>query len=382
MNFRKPDLRSPYEPMTSPATPHPIRILYVGETWKGSSARSMLEALSGIPGVWIDEIGEDHYLPRHRMFPLRVVNRLARPLCRLELRREVELKCREFRPDVLMVYKGNGIGPDVIEWSKRRRILTVNVFPDPSPHYYGPRLQAAMGLYDLVVSAKPFHPPNWHGLYGYRNSCVCVPHGYDPAVHYWSDPPGRQDVDVMLAASWRPQYESLMLDLAAELRNQPLTVALVGPGWSALRARYPSHWQFPGAVFGRTYGETVRRAKIVIAPVHREVFVRGVQQPGDEDTTRTYELAAAGCFFLHRRTRFVSTLYDDRSEVPMWDDAKELAAQIMKYLPLESTRREMAARAHAKAVPAFSIAARAQSVLDHTRLALRRLDLLASDTLP
>jgi hypothetical protein len=38
------------------------------------------------------------------------------------------------------------------------------------------------------------------------------------------------------------------------------------------------------------------------------VVSSGVKQPGDGDSTRTYELAASCCFFLHQSADYVSTV--------------------------------------------------------------------------
>ena len=80
---------------------------------------------------------------------------------------------------------GAAVCPDIsrrlVRQMKARGVLTVNVFPDCSPHAHGRGLSRAIGEYDLVVSAKPFHPGGWQHVYGLRNTCVCVPHGYDPA---------------------------------------------------------------------------------------------------------------------------------------------------------------------------------------------------------
>jgi hypothetical protein len=334
----------------------------------------MREALAVLPDVHLDDLGEDNYFPKGRSLLVRGTNRLLRSWHRAELEREIAIRLTALRPDVLMVYKGNGVSADVVRRAHENGVFTVNVFPDYSPHAYGAQLKAAMGEYDLVVSTKPFHPDAWKPIYGYENRCVCVPHGYDPAVHYWADSPSEQDIDVVLAASWRPQYEKLMVELGDALDDANLSVALAGPNWVGRREHLPSHWQFPGALYGRAYGEFVRRGKAVIAPVHSEVFVNGVQQPGDEDTTRTYELASAGCFFLHRRTPFAMRVYDERQEVPMWDDAAELAELIKRYLPQEDARRAMAARAHSRAVPNYSVPARAAEVLKHVadELAMRK----------
>lgn len=350
-----------------------IRILFVGETWRGSSARSMREALELQSGVVLDDVGEDHYLPKHRSKALRGFNRLLRTWQVDDLEQEILAKLKAARPDVLMVYKGNGVRADLVRRVKREGIATVNIFPDFSPHAFGVALREAIGEYDLVVSTKPFHPPGWSAIYGYANRCVCVPHGYDPAVHYWDRPAERQSIDVVIAASWRPQYHAIVQALAREPSISSLKVGLAGAGWKERADEFPVAWELAGPLYGRAYGEWLRRGKIAIAPVHRDVVVNGVRQPGDEDTTRTYELAASHCFFLHRRTGYVQTVYDERTEVPMWDSPQELVSLIKHYLPRADERQAMARAAHARAVPAYSIPGRAAQVLAHVA-ALSRLE--------
>ena len=195
---------------------------------------------------------------------------------------------------------------------------------------------------------------------------MCVPHGYNPRVHLWSGPAVSHEYDVALCGTWRPRVQNrLMRSFAAVPGTSELTVAIAGSRWTEHREELPSHWQLLGPRTGRAYGDFLRAAKIAIAPVTRDVVIRGVKQPGDEDTTRTYELAAAHCFFLHQRTDFVATLYDERTEVPLWADARELAALVQRWLPDEAGRRSLAERAHRRAVPAYSIPQRAASVRAH-----------------
>jgi spore maturation protein CgeB len=152
--------------------------------------------------------------------------------------------------------------------------------------------------------------------------------------------------------------------------GRSVRVGIVGSGWAERRDALPSEWEVASSLTGRAYGEWLRRGRIVIAFLHRDVVIDGRRQPGDEDTIRTYELAAMGCFFVHRRTPFVQTVYDEHLEVPMWNDAEELAALVLRYLPLEDERRAMAARAHARAVPAYSFPNRAGQILEHVKAAL------------
>lgn len=111
-----------------------INILFVGETWRGSSARSMREALELQPGVVLHDVGEDQYLPKHRSKVLRGFNRLLRLWQVRDLEREILAKLHAVRPEVLIVYKGSGVRPDLVKRVKTGGIVTVNIFPDYAPH--------------------------------------------------------------------------------------------------------------------------------------------------------------------------------------------------------------------------------------------------------
>jgi spore maturation protein CgeB len=294
-----------------------------------------------------------------------LAGRLFRGLQSRELSAAVLGAAADFGPDVLAVYKGRWIGAELVERIKAMGIATANVFPDISPHAHGRALREAVGRYDLVISTKPSHPQLWRSVYGYRNPCVCVPHGYDPAVHLWEEPAPAPQYDLALCATWRPSYGRLMRSLAEALGSDAVSVAVAGSGWDGPRDGLPRHWRFVGPKVGRAYGEFLRAAKIALAPVNTEVAIDGAAQPGDQDSTRTYELAAAGCFFVHQRTDYAAEIYDERSEVPFWSDAAELAGLVRRWLPDERGRREAARKAHARAVPAYSIPRRAESVLRH-----------------
>jgi hypothetical protein len=150
-------------------------------------------------------------------------------------------------------------------------------------------------------------------------------------------------------------------------------MAIGGFGWEACSHLLPKHWQVPGPVSGRGYVSLLRHGKICIAPLTRDVVVNGRHQPGDVDTTRSYELAAAHCFFIHRRTEFSLRLYGAR-EVPMFDDGVELAGHIHYFLAHEEERCQMAAAAHRRAVPAYSLDERAETIV-----ALLKDELVAQD---
>lgn len=340
-----------------------IKLLYVGESWLGSCARSLKEALVRHEQVELDEVNEDHFFPKHRVKWLRGVHRLFRKAYSQELDQQILSRVAIFKPDLILVYKGHSFSADFLQLLRKLGVRSVNIYPDYSPHAYGESHRQAVGEYDLVISTKPFHRALWQQVYGYTNKCEFIPQGYDPALHLIETPPVNQRFDITLVATWRPEYGDLMLKLATLLAGKGVTVAIGGSGWSQRRAEFPADWVFGGELQGRSYLHWLRQGKICLAPVTREVLVNGVRQPGDEDTTRTYELAAAHCFFIHRRTDFVKTLYDEIEEVPMYDTPEELAKKILYYLASPEQRTHMASKAHKRAVPAYSLDSRAHDVI-------------------
>ncbi len=347
-----------------------MKVLYIGESWLGSCARSLKEALGRRADLEVDEVNEDAWFTRPRALWLRAVNRLTANAYRREFNRHVLEQVRLLRPDFVIAYKGNPVRRDLIAELRDLGARVVNIYPDCSPHAHGAPHREAVGAYDLVVSTKPFHPANWETIYGYRNRCCFVPQGYDPLLHLVDAPPADFRYDVVMVATYRPEYAKLMIDAGKAIGDRNIRVAIGGYGWDAVRHLLPRHWEFRGPVHGRGYVSLLREGKICIAPLTREVMVDGRPQPGDVDTTRTYELAAAHCFFIHRRTDYARALYGE-DEVPMYDNASELGELVRRYLALDDERAQMAARAHRRAVPAYSLDARAEAIVELLR---RELD--------
>lgn len=340
-----------------------MKILYIGESWLGSCARSLKEALSRRSGVTLEEVNEDIIIPKPRGRLLRALNRVIGPAYRRELFDRINERLDQFSPDVLMVYKGYPLSADSVRSLRERGVFMVNVYPDNSPLAYGASHRQAVGEYHLVISTKPFHPGLWSDAYGYKNECRFVPQGYDPLLHLITEPVRNPRFDVVMVATWRPEYGALMESFARALGGRKVKVGIAGNGWIGHRRCYPSDWVFGGERQGRAYVDWLRQGNIAIAPLSREVVIDGQRQPGDEDSTRTYEVAASHCFFVHRRTEYVKSLYDETTETPMFDTPEELAEKVLFYLDHPEVREQMAAAAHRRAVPAYSLDARAEEIV-------------------
>lgn len=351
-----------------------MKILFAGNFWLGSDARSFKDALNRRDEVHLDEIDFDRYVPGPRSLGLRLGYRLLRPLQVRELFDQIRRRARALEPDAIVTFKGSPLTAAFIQELQTEIAPVICIYPDKSPKEFGPRIAEAMGAYELVLSTKLWHPQIWATEYGYTNRCIHLSHGYDPRVHYRAVPATDPDHDIVMIAKWRPLYDRMVKRLMDRLGGQGLIVALGGPEWQNWKHGLPEGWSLIGVHEGNAYTEWMRRGRIVIAPVETEFQVDGHDVHADEVTSRTFQCPAANVFFLHPRTSEAQALFDEQSEVPMFADADDLADKIEHYLAHPEERHAMAAAAHARAVPAYSHDARAGEIVAHLKDLLDRRD--------
>ena len=164
---------------------------------------------------------------------------------------------------------------------KARGVLTVNCLPRLLSSRVRTRaVRRSIGEFDLVVSTKPFHPGGWQHFYGYRNTFVCVPHCYDPTVHYWPTAPASQVLDVVLA-----ELATGISQAHARFREGNARHVMLSRGWRALAGGqspdFPPHWSFARHINRQGLRDVPWIVWIAIAPVQRDAVVSGKSQPGD-----------------------------------------------------------------------------------------------------
>ena len=275
----------------------PIKVLFIGEAWTGSCAASLAEALRRVENVRLVDINENECFPKSTNIVLKIINKLLSVFLFRKFEQRIYKMISEFKPDAMICYKGFHVHNKLLENVKKLGCYTVNVYPDLSPHGHGKRHKDAVGAYDLIISTKEFHPKNWKSIYGCSNDCLFVPQGYDPQLHLTDTVSSNGGIDVVLIATYRQEYGDLMLELAVHIKDANLSVVIGGNGWDVIRGRFPTNWRFVGPVSGQAYIDLLKSSKICIAPLTTTVLIQGKSQPGDVDTTRSYELAAANCFF-------------------------------------------------------------------------------------
>lgn len=340
-----------------------MKIVYVGESWVGSCARSMCEALSRSGSVEVIYIKEDLFFSKSRNILIRICIRIFYKIIESHFNYMVIKKIKRSMPDFFVVYKGWHVSPQLVRKIKKMGIKTVNIYPDYSPHVHGSRHKVSVGLYDLVISTKIYHPANWNETYGYKNKCQFVPQGFDPILHLCSGYGNNKIHDVVVIATYRSEYSDLLIRLAKLAEDSAIGFVVGGHGWDIVKNDFPRNWNFVGGVHGLEYIDLLKKSKICIAPLNRIAVVSGVSQPGDVDTTRTYELAAANCFFIHQDTDYVRGLYESEG-IPFFKDENDLWMHIKYFIDRQDERLKVANAAHDKAVRFYSLDSRAREIIN------------------
>jgi hypothetical protein len=338
-----------------------MRVLYYGEGWLGSNARSCCESLRRL-GHDVLEVDDNKFIPQAKSLTGRVIRRLLRPLSVRELNDAVLLAARNFHPDVFIAFKGTHVMAKTLRAMTGMGIPSYNYYPDTSAFGHGPWIPESLPHYDAVFYTKPF----WYGDVSGRlrlKAAQFVPHGYDPELHrpmnLTEADRSQYGCDVSLIATRTPHKEKILAEL---VRIMPeIDLAIWGPRWDECKSpelrRHIKGYPLPGQSFVRA----IQCSKINLAIMSGKVT--GASS-GDLTTSRTYIIPACGGFMLHERNDEVAGMFTEGREMAAFDSPSELAEKISHYLVQEDERKTIAADGHRRCVPAYSYDARMAEIIE------------------
>ncbi|MEZ5050580.1 MAG: hypothetical protein R2766_13120, partial [Saprospiraceae bacterium] len=83
-----------------------MKILCIGEEWKGSNASGLFYALSRI-GFVTNLVNELSYISTQaKSFAIKAINRISRSMQIADFNQQLCVITRSFQPDLILVYKG------------------------------------------------------------------------------------------------------------------------------------------------------------------------------------------------------------------------------------------------------------------------------------
>ncbi len=329
-----------------------LRILFIGENWYGSNARSCAEGLRRM-GHDVLDIDQQTFIPQVAKFSSRVVRRLLWFRMVEELNDDILNVSENLRPDIVIAFKGTYIFAQTLQALSRKGIALYNYFPDTSAFAYGKWLPKSLPEYDCIFYTKPFWYSDAIKRLKLKNGFF-LPHGYDPVLHRRFEVDSRYvsecgcDVGFIAIHS---KYKEGLLDELVTLRPK-LNFSIWGEGWK-------NYCKSPGlqrcirgyGLYGERYSKAIQVIKINLAIMNGPCM--GASSV-DLTTSRTYLIPASGGFMLHERNPEVLDLYKGGEEIECFDSAEELAEKIDYYLAHPAERARIAQAGYTRCVPAYS----------------------------
>lgn len=297
---------------------------------------------------------------RSAMPALRLAARIVNPLAAHSFNREILAMAERTGPQVMLTTKGTAIRPETVRTLKKNGVFTVNFYPDYKFEYHGFD-ETMFDEYDLVVTTKSFQVDYLRRRLG-NDRVAMVHHGYVPDVHRRR---GRAGVspkylwDVSYVGNASSAKLAWLEPVARALGGRSMIV--VGNDWAELaKGTALAPYVFGAPLVGDQFARVVEHTRINIAVHHGG---GGAQGWADLVSTRSFEIPACGGFMLHIDNPEIRSLYEPGREIDVFADPDGLRAKVAHYLSHDAQRQAIAEAGHARAVPAYSLHARAEELL-------------------
>ena len=328
----------------------PLRILVVGEDKPGWGPGVCREAFLSLGHrAELFNLGEVTF-PMARSLFWRAVHKLSRTPVVVWINqafREFMERRISWKPDLVLIFKGDTLLPETIRWLKQR--TGAALFNWQTDDYFSPALSSAhairsIGLYDCIFAHTRANVPELSAR-GARRA-EYLPHGADPALCRPIDlnRPEPYETDLLFMGSWRRERQQMFEELVS--RGGETRLSIRGFQWKhlPLRSSLRPYTHFDGVPWDR-YGETIRRSKINLVFLVRFDTGRRVVP------LRLFEIPAAGGFMLvEKGAGEAEEFYRPGEEMAYFQDVGDLKDQTDYFLRHEEERRRIALAGQQRAI--------------------------------
>lgn len=334
-----------------------FKILCVGPQWRGSNAGGLFRALSRT-GHLIEVVDENYYINlSSASFKVKVTDKLLRSWHIKEFNSGIIAKANQFNPDILLVYKGAFILPDVLQRLKTKNILALNFYPDVSFHTHGSLLPKTLPLYHHIFSTKSFGIEDMKEQLGVKN-LTFIPHGFDPDVHRPLDTQFLSEEfqsDISFIGTYSEKKASILSFIKREIPN--IQMRIWGGNWTKCTEDVLKDSIMHQAIFGDLYMLGIQGSKINLGLLSEKV--KGASD-GDKITSRTFHIPAAGGFMIHEKNEESVRYFEADKEAVFFDSNEDLLSKIKYYFLHPSERERIRIAGLRKATQSHSLDHRAR----------------------
>jgi glycosyltransferase involved in cell wall biosynthesis len=338
------------------------RAIVVCDQWLGSNGYAGMKALRRA-GWSVQVVPEWEFVPvRWRSLPMRALGRLVRGRAVREFNAQLIRVAKRLAPEMLLVFKGTFVTAATLHALRERGVRSYCFFPDVSTRTHGRYLPEALPAYDLVFTTKRFGVADLEALGVGR--IEVLHHAFDPDLHR-PVPLAAQDLDrygcaVSFIGTWSPKKERYLQ--ALRTARPEVSMRIWGAQWDRARSRELRNVVGGHTVEGEEYVRAIRSSTINLALLSEQ---RPGASAGDQVTSRSFHIPAAGGFMLHERTPELLELLREGVEVACFDGEAELAEAVGRWLSDPAGRERIAKAGSSIVRKSHGWDSRIRELLDH-----------------
>jgi glycosyltransferase involved in cell wall biosynthesis len=318
------------------------RILYIGDPSPGETSFYRQESLRRL-GQEVEVFNVRSYAPRSSLLGAVAYRYPLGPII-ARINRDILLKVRAWKPDVVFFDKATQFTPQTVRSIKAAGALTVSYNQD-SP--FGPRADPGWQqylrvyrLFDLHCLFRDSDVKRYAeaGLPFIRTMFSFEPSMQFPPPDGWGD--SQRTREVSYIGSPHEDRPAFLRSLA---EDQHLPIVIAGPRWRKffspdLLKRYVSD----GYLADADYRTAIWKSKINLG------FISHLNE--DDIGHKCIEIAACGCFLLATRSDGHSACFEEDKEAVFFSSVEECADKARFYLDRSDLREAIGRRARERAV--------------------------------
>jgi hypothetical protein len=294
-----------------------LKVLFVGDMWYGSNARSMKEGFESI-GAQVRYVDTTSLSNPRKLSPpwfyKRAMNGERLPSLKESMTQKIITIAKDFRPDILFVFKGIYLNQEAI--LNIPGSIKIHYSPDDAsnPSNLTDEYLEHERHWDLVVTTKSFNVTEL--LQRGAKAALYVKSAYDPRLHYPTESHNRSWHKFQLGfiGNRRLDRRALLLNLASRYRQD---FYLAGPGWWKDSISFMGAGVLPRpARFGDAYSDIVSKISVNLVLLNSD--------NRDLHTCRTFEVPAAGGLILAQNTSEHREIYRGFENELLFEDENEL----------------------------------------------------------
>lgn len=348
-----------------------LRVLYVGQLWKGSTCEHRMNALTelGHTVVGVDTVPES-MRARERSLAYRVRRKMFGPKDFTRLNERLLEALATFDAQILWLDKALTIRAATLERVKElyQRCVIVGYSPDDmiNPQNQSAQFVSNLPLYDLFFTTKSFGVSELRALGCHRVEFVAS--GYESSVHRPHSVTETDRARLGGPVGFIGDYERQRAEMMLLLAQSGVPVRVWGPNWNNCPFRHPNLILEGRPIWGDEFARALSAFDINLA------FLRRANR--DQHTTRTFEIPGSGAFMLAERTGEHAGFFLEGKEAEFFGSGEELLEKVRRYLKNPDDRKRIAAAGRERCLTS------GYSNLDRMKWMVARIESLTSNDYP